>query len=341
MASPRRKHTSQRDADAADPFADDTVAVPAATVVGGKAAAPDASGSDDLVTWEEGEVVQRERSIYDTWTDRKRYTLLGLMSFATFLVPFSDTVYLPSLTVIQKDLNTTATLMAATVAVYLFTVGLSALFWGPFADRYGRRKSMLIASFLFTAFSIGCVFAPNIAALVALRALQGAAVSAMMVSSNAVLADSWEPAQRGKAMGIFMIPTLVGPIVGPLLGGGLSQGLGWRSTFVAMAICGGAIFLALLFFMEETNHHHVLKRIRTVEGLQAAKSIREHDSIPKPVFRAPWYPLRRATASRALLARVVVVFASRRALGLRRAPGAAACARAQPMQGGLAFSRCT
>jgi hypothetical protein len=42
---------------------------------------------------------------------------------------------------------------------------------------------------------------------VALRALQGAAVSAMMVSSNAVLADSWEPAQRGKAMGIFMIPT--------------------------------------------------------------------------------------------------------------------------------------
>jgi hypothetical protein len=89
MASPRRKHTSQRDADAADPFADDTVAVPAATVVGGKAAAPDASGSDDLVTWEEGEVVQRERSIYDTWTDRKRYTLLGLMSFATFLVPFS------------------------------------------------------------------------------------------------------------------------------------------------------------------------------------------------------------------------------------------------------------
>jgi hypothetical protein len=46
---------------------------------------------------------------------------------------------------------------------------------------------------------------------------------------------------------------VVGPIVGPLLGGGLSQALGWRSTFVAMAICGGAIFLALLFFMEEVG----------------------------------------------------------------------------------------
>ncbi len=37
--------------------------------------------------------------------------------------------------------------------------------------------------------------------------MQGASVSAMMVAANAVLADSWEPAQRGKAMGVFAIPT--------------------------------------------------------------------------------------------------------------------------------------
>jgi hypothetical protein len=43
-----------------------------------------------------------------------------------------------------------------------FVVGISALFWGPFADRYGRRKTLLISSGAFTAVSIGCVFAPNI-----------------------------------------------------------------------------------------------------------------------------------------------------------------------------------
>ena len=43
--------------------------------------------------------------------------------------------------------------------------------------------------------------------LIAFRALQGGSVSALMVAANAVLADSWEPAQRGKAMGLFMIPT--------------------------------------------------------------------------------------------------------------------------------------
>jgi hypothetical protein len=56
--------------------------------------------------------VYPERSIYDSWTERKRYMLLGLMSFATFLVPFSDTVYLPSLSVIQRDLGTTPTLVS-------------------------------------------------------------------------------------------------------------------------------------------------------------------------------------------------------------------------------------
>jgi MFS family permease len=218
--------------------------------------------------------------------------LLLLMSFATFLVPFSDTVYLPALSSIQQDLQTTATLMASTIAVYMFVVGATALFWGPFADRFGRRLTLLAASGLFTAVSVACVFAPNVAALIALRALQGASVSAMMVASNAVLADSWAPAQRGTALGYFMIPTLVGPIAGPLIGGGLSQALGWRSTFVAMALCGGLVFVSLLFYMQETHHFHVLTRIRTIHGESAAAALAEAGDIKKPTFARPWTPLR-------------------------------------------------
>jgi hypothetical protein len=48
-------------------------------------------------------------------------------------------------------------------------------------------------------------------------------------------------------------PPVVGPIVGPLLGGGLSQVLGWRSTFASMAVCGAVICVALMLFMEEVG----------------------------------------------------------------------------------------
>lgn len=52
--------------------------------------------------------------------------------------------------------------MAATIAVYMFVVGVTALFWGPFCDRWGRRKTLLISCTAFTLFSIGCVFSWHI-----------------------------------------------------------------------------------------------------------------------------------------------------------------------------------
>lgn len=50
---------------------------------------PAASINGDTAASEVGSAVQRERSIYDTFSVRRRYALLGLMSFAAFLVPFS------------------------------------------------------------------------------------------------------------------------------------------------------------------------------------------------------------------------------------------------------------
>lgn len=52
--------------------------------------------------------------------------------------------------------------MAATVGVYMFTVGATALLWGPFCDRYGRRNTLLLSSFCFIGFSIGCTFSPTV-----------------------------------------------------------------------------------------------------------------------------------------------------------------------------------
>lgn len=86
MASPQKKHAHAAGDTGKDAFQEDVVTMQAIAL--GKSAA-DASGSEDLTAWDMGEPVQRTRSIYESWTTRKRYTLLCLMSFATFLVPFS------------------------------------------------------------------------------------------------------------------------------------------------------------------------------------------------------------------------------------------------------------
>jgi hypothetical protein len=77
--------------------------------------------------------LKRQNSIYDIRTQKERYVILLVVSFASILLPFSDTIYLPALESLTQDLNTTATLAAASVAVYMFTVGATALLWGLFA----------------------------------------------------------------------------------------------------------------------------------------------------------------------------------------------------------------
>jgi MFS family permease len=52
--------------------------------------------------------------------------------------------------------------MAATIAVYMFTVGATALFWGPFCDRWGRRNTLLLSCTAFTGFCVGCTFSHRI-----------------------------------------------------------------------------------------------------------------------------------------------------------------------------------
>ncbi|KAF6254077.1 major facilitator superfamily domain-containing protein [Scenedesmus sp. NREL 46B-D3] len=176
----------------------------------------------------------------------------------------------------------------------MLTVGVGSLFWGPMADRFGRRITYAVGSVLFLGTSIGCIFAPTIGVLVAFRALQGLAVASYQTTGQGVIADVFEPAMRGIAAGLFMIPLLVGPLLGPLLGGVLSQVWGWRSTFICLTVAAGAIVLPLLLVVvPETHQYRVVRRLSKVDAA-AAKHIVEAEAIlsQPPVFLAPWVPLK-------------------------------------------------
>ncbi|KAI8462481.1 MAG: major facilitator superfamily domain-containing protein, partial [Monoraphidium minutum] len=194
--------------------------------------------------------LQRTGSIYNVRAARARWGLLGLASLVSMLQPFANTMYMPSLATIRDDLNTTQTLAAASISVYMFALGLGSLLWGPVADRWGRRLTLYCSCVLFLGFTAACAFSRGIAQLIAFRALQGAAISAFGVSAVAIVADVFPPESRGRAMGLATIPVLVGPVIGPMLGGVLSQAFGWRSTFSAMAILGVVILLAVFLFLE-------------------------------------------------------------------------------------------
>jgi hypothetical protein len=86
-------------------------------------------------------------------------------------------------------------------------------------------------------------------------------------------------------------PAVVGPIVGPLLGGGLSEVLGWRSTFASMAVCGVVVIIALLIFMEEVRGGGRGGGGRCGEG--RPRCVRPLEQEAGGALRGRWAPLLR------------------------------------------------
>lgn len=71
--------------------------------------------------------------------------------------------------------------------------------------------------------------------------------------SEIIIQDIWEVRERGKAMGIFYLGPLCGPLLAPIIGGVLAEKLGWRSTQWFLAIYGGAVLSFLFFALPEVS----------------------------------------------------------------------------------------
>jgi multidrug resistance protein len=121
-----------------------------------------------------------------------------------------------------------------------------------FSETLGRRTIYIISFSLFVVFSVLSAVSVNISMLVVMRILGGGASASVQAVGAGTIADIWEPAHRGRAMGIFYLGPLVGPLCAPIIGGALAQAFNWRATMYFLAIYGGVMLLMLLFCLPET-----------------------------------------------------------------------------------------
>ena len=84
----------------------------------------------------------------------------------------------------------------------------------PLSEIYGRRIILNSSNIFFCAFTLGCALAPSLGGLIAMRFLAGVGGSACLTIGTGVIADVFVPAQRGKAVSLYSIGVLFGPILG-------------------------------------------------------------------------------------------------------------------------------
>jgi len=134
---------------------------------------------------------------------------------------------------------------------YLVSNGIVLPLTGWLGIHFGRKRFFMFSLFLFITSSMLCGMSPNLPTLVVCRILQGAGGGALVPVSQAILMETFPPAQQGMAMAMFGVGVMFGPIVGPTLGGYITDNYDWRWIFYINLPIGIAAILLVYFFIKD------------------------------------------------------------------------------------------
>jgi EmrB/QacA subfamily drug resistance transporter len=185
-------------------------------------------------------------------TSKQRW-VLGLASLASFIVVLDVMVVATALTTLRRDLGASLADLEWTVNAYTLSFAVLLMTAAVLGDRFGRRRVFAVGLVIFAVASAGCALAPNVAVLIAARAVQGAGAATIMPVALALLNAAFPPARRGWAIGIYGGVTALAAAVGPVLGGAVTQSLGWQWIFwLNVPIALGAVPFVLTRITEVT-----------------------------------------------------------------------------------------
>ncbi|KAK7967768.1 MFS transporter OpS2 [Apiospora aurea] len=196
-------------------------------------------------------VVREVNRPYD-YSRRVKWTITIFVAIAAAAAPLGSAIFFPALPDITRDFGVSSTIVNLSVAFYMLSMSIFPLWWSSFSETLGRRTIYLVSFALNVVFCLVGGFSVNIAMLIVFRVLAGGASASVQAVGAGTIADIWEPRERGRAMGMFYLGPLMGPLLAPIIGGVLAEAFGWRSTLWFLTAFGAVVFLLILFALPET-----------------------------------------------------------------------------------------
>jgi DHA2 family multidrug resistance protein len=180
------------------------------------------------------------------------FITLAVMS-STLIQVLDTTIVNVALPHMQGELGATSDQVSWVLTSYLVSSAIVMPLTGYFADIWGRKRFLLTSITGFVAASALCGISTNITEIVLFRLLQGVFGAALVPLSQAIMADAYPPQERGKAMAIWGLGVMVGPVLGPTLGGWLTEIASWRWTFYINVPVGALSWFLTSRFVPDTE----------------------------------------------------------------------------------------
>ncbi|KAH7312044.1 major facilitator superfamily domain-containing protein [Rhexocercosporidium sp. MPI-PUGE-AT-0058] len=248
----------------------------------------DDNGTKFTVWWDEPEDQDPENPM--NWSSAKKWGNICTISVISFIVPLVSSMLAPGVQQVMTDFHTTSKTFA-TFVVSIFVLGFAAgsLILPPLSELYGRTIIYHVTNVLFLVFTIMCALARNEGMMLAARFLSGFVGVATITIGSGTIADVMPRQKRGKAVSIWSVGTLLGPMLGPVVGGYVAQALGWRWIFWTISIVIGAVTILAFLVLRETYPPVLLERkairLRKETGNPYYKSKLASNRTPQELFK--------------------------------------------------------
>ena len=182
----------------------------------------------------------------DTWA------LTILLASLTALGPISTDMYLPALPSILRDLGTTHASVQLTLSVFLVGFAAGQVFYGPLADRIGRKPVLIAGLAIYAVASLACTLAPTVEVLIVARFCQAFGAAGPVVLARAVVRDLYEGPRAGQELARMGSIMGLAPAIAPFFGGLIAAAGGWRFVFLVSVAFAAAVIVGVWRGLPET-----------------------------------------------------------------------------------------
>jgi DHA1 family bicyclomycin/chloramphenicol resistance-like MFS transporter len=162
------------------------------------------------------------------------------------LTPLGMHVVLPAIPTIAREVGAQPSVIQLAVSIFLATVAVTQLVYGPISDRFGRKPPLLAGLAIFVAGSLICASAASASVLLAGRAVQGIGACAGIVLARAMLRDVYPPERSAALQARLSALVILAPVAAAIGAGTLIAWVGWQVPFLILAAFGALLVLRVM-----------------------------------------------------------------------------------------------
>jgi MFS transporter, DHA2 family, multidrug resistance protein len=184
-----------------------------------------------------------------------RWGVLGILMLGTFMAILDSSIVNVALPHMMSSFGVDRDRIEWVATGFMMASAVVMPFAGWLASRISYKAVYLGSLALFTVASGLCAVAWSYESLIAARILQALGGGAILPIGMAIVAELFEPHERGRALGIWGTGIMAGPALGPTLGGYLTDEFGWRTIFSVNLPIGALTLLAGMMIMRPLRAH--------------------------------------------------------------------------------------